>query len=372
MAAKRLFKKILSINIENISKKYGETTALEDLNMEIEGGELLILIGPSGSGKTTTLKIINRLTEPDSGKVEINGKNITEFDPVRLRRNIGYVIQQIGLLPHLNINDNIGLVPQLEGWGRERIDSKVRELLELVALPDDFKKRYPYQLSGGQQQRVGLARAMAMDPYLFLMDEPFGALDPILRSQLQIEFTRIKKKLNRTIIFVTHDINEAFRLGDRIAVMDRARLIQVAKPDELILNPKNSFVSKLVSSQKKFLHLAALKVKDMMLKLDESHVFDPAMGTSDAIAEMMKKNIELAVVIKSSGSIGIIGLNSLYNINNGTIGDLAEEIPAFEPGESLSAVLSELKKTNQVVGAVSGNKFPLGLIITNKLLMKLI
>jgi len=372
MATQRLFEKIFSINIENISKNYGEVTALKDFNMEIEGGELLILIGPSGSGKTTALKILNRLIEPDKGKVEINGNNISGFDPVQLRRNIGYVIQQIGLLPHLNISDNISLILQLEGWDRESIDSKVRELLALVALPESFLKRYPSQLSGGQQQRVGLARAMAMDPYLFLMDEPFGALDPILRNQLQIEFTRIKKKLNRTIVFVTHDINEAFKLGDRIAVMDQARLVQVGRPEELILNPKNSFVSELVSSQKKFLHMDSLKVKDMMLKLDKKHILDQGTSTKDAMADMIEKNIELAVVMKDPEFIGIISLDSLYNIETGAIGDLAEEIPVFEPGESFSAVLFELKKTNHSVGAVKGSSYPVGLIVTNKLLMQLI
>ena len=372
MEIKRLFEKILSIKIENISKKYGDITALKGLDLEIKGGELLILIGPSGSGKTTALKIINRLIEPDSGKIEINGKDLAGFDPVRLRRNIGYVIQQIGLFPHLNIRENIGLIPRLEGWDRDRIDSKVRELLKLVALPENFEKRYPNQLSGGQQQRVGLARAMVMDPYLFLMDEPFGALDPILRNQLQIEFIKIKEKLNRTIVFVTHDIHEAFRLGDRIAIMDQAKLMQLAEPAELVLNPKNSFVSELVSSQKKFLHMDTLKVGDMMLRLDKKHIFDSGTGTTDARAEMIQRNIELAVIVKDSKFMGIVDLGNIYNTGNEAVGDVAEKIPAFEPGESLSGVLAELKKANQTIGVVTSNKLPIGLIITDKLLMQLI
>ena len=238
MQTERLFDRIDAIDLKGITKKYGAGFAVKDLDLEIRGGELLILIGPSGSGKTTTLRMINRMIEQDEGTVTINGLDTKDADPVRLRRNIGYVIQNIGLFPHMTIGENIGLVPKLEGWGKKRRDERVKTLLEFVSLPPDmFMDRYPKQLSGGQQQRVGLARAMAMDPPLFLMDEPFGALDPILRKQLQKEFLKIKNEINRTIVFVTHDIEEALILGDRIAIMDQGELVQVGPPEELNIQP---------------------------------------------------------------------------------------------------------------------------------------
>jgi len=226
MSTQRLFDRIDSVRLQQVTKKYDELFAVEQLDLDLQGGELLILIGPSGSGKTTTLRMINRLIEPDDGVITINDHDIMEFDPVRLRRNIGYVIQDIGLFPHMTIKENIGLVPRLEGWSDQEISDRVKHLLDFVSLPpESFMDRYPGQLSGGQQQRVGLARAM---------DEPFGALDPILRKQLQDEFNVIKQEIGRTILFVTHDIDEAFKLGDRIGIMSDARLIQIGTPEELI------------------------------------------------------------------------------------------------------------------------------------------
>lgn len=271
MTSKKLFDRIDSVRLKNVTKKYGEHFAVKNLSLEIQGGELLILIGRSGSGKTTAMRTINRLIEPDSGAVFINRTDVREFDPVRLRRNIGYVIQNIGLLPHLRISENIGLLLKLEGWKEEEIRTRVRNLLSLVSLPpESFMDRYPHELSGGQQQRVGLARAMAMDPPLFLMDEPFGALDTLLRAQLQDEFFKIKKELGRTIVFITHDINEAFRLGDRIAIMNNAELVQVGTPEELIFSPTSDLVAEIVDSKRKYRHIDALKVRDMMQPLTES------------------------------------------------------------------------------------------------------
>jgi osmoprotectant transport system ATP-binding protein len=272
MPLERLFNRIDSVRLDNVSKKYGERKVVDDLSLEIAGGELLILIGPSGSGKTTALRMINRLTELDEGRITINNKDIREFDPVVLRRNIGYVIQQIGLFPHMRVSENIGLIPKLEGWPHEKIRERIKELLMLVDLsPETFMNRFPGELSGGQQQRVGLARALAMDPKLLLMDEPFGALDPLLRKQLQEEFSKIKAELGRTIVFVTHDIEEAFKLGDRVAVINEGRLMQVGMPDELILNPSNDFVADLVDAQRKFRHMGHLLVKDVMTPIDEKN-----------------------------------------------------------------------------------------------------
>jgi len=221
MTAIRPFEKINRIEISHLSKTYGNVTAVSDVSLDVIGGELMVLIGGSGSGKTTTLRMINRLIEPDSGSVKINGTNIRDFDDVNLRRNIGYVIQQIGLFSHMTVHDNIGLIPKVEGWGKERIDARVSELLEMVSLPPEiFSARYPRELSGGQQQRVGLARALVMNPSLLLMDEPFGALDAFTRRKLQKELTQIFIEQAKTIVFVTHDVDEAVYLGQRVLVMD--------------------------------------------------------------------------------------------------------------------------------------------------------
>ena len=210
----RLFDTITSLDLTGVSKWYNNSCAVSDLTLSIQGGELIALIGGSGSGKTTTLKMINRLIEPDSGEILINGQNILSFNPIALRRSIGYVIQQIGLFPHMSVAENISIPLTLGKVHPDRIRNRIDELLTLVSLsPDTFRDRKPSELSGGQQQRVGLARALAADPPLLLMDEPFGALDPLLRRQLQEEFLRIKKSLGKTIIFVTHDIDEAFLLG---------------------------------------------------------------------------------------------------------------------------------------------------------------
>ncbi|HOI76504.1 MAG TPA: ATP-binding cassette domain-containing protein [Methanofastidiosum sp.] len=214
-----------------MTKIYKDSRVINDLSFEICKGELFVILGSSGSGKTTTLKLINRLIDPDEGAVYLNGNDTKTMDSVKLRRKIGYVIQQIGLFPHMMVKENIGLIPRLEKWNEENILNKIDELLTLVALPPQlFRTRYPNQLSGGQQQRVGLARALVMDPPLLLMDEPFGALDPLLRMQLQNEFLSIKRKLDKTIVFVTHDIEESFILADRIGVMHEGKMLQIGTP----------------------------------------------------------------------------------------------------------------------------------------------
>ena len=319
MTFKKLFDRIDSVRLENVTKKYGEQFAVKNLSLEIKGGELLILIGRSGSGKTTALRTINRLTEPDSGIVSINGTDVREFDPVRLRRNIGYVIQNIGLLPHLRISENIGLLLKLEGWNEEEIRKRVRDLLSLVSLPpESFMGRYPHELSGGQQQRVGLARAMAMDPPLFLMDEPFGALDPLLRTQLQDEFFKIKKELGRTIVFITHDINEAFRLGDRIAIMNNAELVQVGTPEELIFSPASDLVAEIVDSKRKYRHIDALKVGDLMQPLARAGgkelkeatrslpLFSSDIPLLEALAKLKSEGESMGLVLEGGEPVGVL------------------------------------------------------------------
>jgi osmoprotectant transport system ATP-binding protein len=232
----RLFTRIESLNLTRVSKQFQGIPAVRDLSLAVNGGELIALIGGSGSGKTTTLRMINRLIEPDFGVIQINDTLVSTLDPIALRRSIGYVIQQIGLFPHMSVAENITIPLRLAEWTPVDIKTRIDELLTLVSLPpDQFRSRRPSELSGGQQQRVGLARALAADPPLLLMDEPFGALDPLLRRQLQEEFIRIKAGLGKTILFVTHDIDEAFLLGDRVAVLHEGSLHAIGTPAELLL-----------------------------------------------------------------------------------------------------------------------------------------
>jgi osmoprotectant transport system ATP-binding protein len=222
------------IEFRDVSYRVGETQVIERLNLNVTRGETLVLLGRSGSGKTTTLKLINRLVGPTAGEVWVNSRPNTEGDVTRLRRGIGYVIQDAGLFPHFTVARNIGLVPKLEGWKDERIRARVGELLQLVGLGPEFGARYPHQLSGGQRQRVGVARALAADPEILLMDEPFGALDPLTRDELQREFLALQRRLNKTVVFVTHDLREALLLGSRIALMEAGKLVTVLAPLEFV------------------------------------------------------------------------------------------------------------------------------------------
>ncbi|MBZ5704253.1 MAG: ATP-binding cassette domain-containing protein [Acidobacteriia bacterium] len=224
-----------AIEFRNVSFHVdGGRELLQDLNLEVRRGETLVLLGRSGSGKTTTLKLINHLVVPTSGQLFVDGKSTQEWDPIRLRRMIGYVIQEVGLFPHFTVARNIGLVPQIEDWPADRIRQRVQELLQLVGLDGQLASRYPRQLSGGQRQRVGVARALAADPPILLMDEPFGALDPITRAELQREFLALQKRLQKTVVFVTHDLREALLLGTRIALMEAGRLVTVLTPEEFL------------------------------------------------------------------------------------------------------------------------------------------
>lgn len=239
------------LKFEHVSKTYkGGKKAVNDLNIKIEKGEFICFIGPSGCGKTTTMKMINRLIEPTEGKIWINDKNIFEEDPVKLRRSIGYVIQQIGLMPHMTIQENIVLVPKLLKWSEEKKRERAQELIKLVDLPEEFLDRYPYELSGGQQQRIGVLRALAADQDLILMDEPFGALDPITRDALQEQFKNLQRELGKTIIFVTHDMDEALKLADRIVIMHSGEIIQFDTPDEILRNPATDFVADFIGKER--------------------------------------------------------------------------------------------------------------------------
>ncbi|MFE1767439.1 ABC transporter ATP-binding protein [Streptomyces angustmyceticus] len=250
------------IKFDAVSKRYPNgTTAVDDLSLDLPEGGVTVLVGSSGCGKTTTLRMVNRMVEPTSGRISVGGRDILEADAAELRRGIGYVIQQSGLFPHRTVLDNIATVPLLLGWGKRKARARAAELLELVGLPADAGKRYPHQLSGGQQQRVGVARALAADPPVLLMDEPFGAVDPVVRTQLQNELLRLQEELRKTVVFVTHDIDEAVRLGDRIAVFRTGgRLVQCAEPAELLARPADDFVAGFLGAERglKLLSLTTL------------------------------------------------------------------------------------------------------------------
>ena len=240
------------LQVSNLTKTYNGNLVVDNISFSIAGGETFVLLGTSGCGKTTTLKMINRLIEPDSGKIIIDGKNIKDEKLETLRRHIGYVIQNIGLFPHYTVEQNISVVPKLLGWDRSEISKRVHALMELVDLsPKEFLKRYPYELSGGQKQRVGIARALAGDPPIVLLDEPFGALDLITRRQLRTEFINLESLIHKTMVLVTHDVIEAFELADKICLMDRGKILQIGTQKELLLKPVNSFVEKFFEPEHK-------------------------------------------------------------------------------------------------------------------------
>ena len=256
------------LRFESVTKRYPGMSrpAVDDLTFTVPPGKVLVLVGPSGCGKTTVLKMVNRLIEPSDGRILINGVDVTESDPAILRRAIGYVIQQVGLMPHLTIARNVGMVPRLLKWHRGRIRARVDELLELIGLPpDEYRDRYPAQLSGGQQQRVGLARALAADPPVMLMDEPFSAVDPITRDRLQDDFLELHRAVAKTVVFVSHDIDEAVKMADLIAVMREGALVQLAPPDELLESPADAFVADFVGADRALKRLSLSRVSSLEL-----------------------------------------------------------------------------------------------------------
>jgi osmoprotectant transport system ATP-binding protein len=276
------------IRLDGVSKKYDDgTVAVHDLDLAVPEGETVVLVGPSGCGKSTTLKMVNRLIEPTGGRILFGGEDVTHADPVKLRRRMGYVIQQTGLFPHQTIAANVATVPKLLGWDRKKVDARVHELLELVGLdPKTYAKRYPHQLSGGQRQRVGVARALAADPPVLLMDEPFGAVDPITRGNLQDELLRLQSELGKTIVFVTHDFDEAVKLGDKIAVLgDRSTIQQYDTPDAILANPANDTVAGFVGAGASLKQLTLLRVRDV--PFDTESVI--AVDHGDAPAQVAEK-----------------------------------------------------------------------------------
>ncbi|WP_051442220.1 ABC transporter ATP-binding protein [Arthrobacter sp. H14] len=258
------------IRLEELSKKFPgqKKNAVDNLTLDIPEGDIVVLVGPSGCGKTTTMKMMNRIIEPTSGRIILDGEDVTSSDPDKLRRRIGYVIQQVGLFPHQTIGENVGTVPKLLGWDQKKISARVDELLEMVNMePSQFRNRYPKQLSGGQKQRVGVARALGADPAVMLMDEPFGAIDPITRDRLQNEFLRLQSEVRKTIVFVTHDIDEAIKMGDRIAILqDGSHIAQYDTPEQILTAPANDFVADFIGRGASLKRLNLSRVADIELK----------------------------------------------------------------------------------------------------------
>ena len=306
-----------TVEFRDVTKRYADQVAVDRLSFIVPAGKICILVGPSGSGKTTSLKMVNRLIEPTSGAILIDGHDVTKEEPTQLRRRIGYVIQQVGLFPHQTIAENVATVPVLLGWTKERVAARVGELLALVGLePGRYAKRYPAQLSGGERQRAGVARALAAEPPVMLMDEPFGAVDPIVRDRLQSELLRIQRELGTTVLFVTHDIDEAIRLGDRVAVMRGGMLVQYAPPGELLAHPADDFVAQFVGSDRGLKRLALLTVggADVDASIDRASVdrnapmLTPSMTLRDALAQMLASESQIGVVMDGGRYVGVLTL----------------------------------------------------------------
>jgi osmoprotectant transport system ATP-binding protein len=326
------------LRLVDVTKRYGDgTLAVDDLSLEVGGGEICVLVGPSGSGKTTTMRMVNRLIEPTSGQIFLNGDDVMRMNPVELRRRMGYVIQNVGLFPHLTIEENVATVPRLLGWDRTRVRARTRELLDLVGLdPGKYGKRYPAALSGGEKQRAGVARALAADPPVLLMDEPFGAIDPITRDRLQGEFLRLQGELRKTVVFVTHDIDEAVRLGDRIAVLADGQLQQYDTPAGVLGAPATPFVASFVGSERGLRRLSVTPVRETDVEhpswvvvgadgslagwqRDGSSSVEPApavvpLGSSlrDALAAMLAQDAAWVGVTDGAKYVGVLTPSSVH------------------------------------------------------------
>jgi osmoprotectant transport system ATP-binding protein len=337
----------IKIRLEDLSKRFpGQgQDAVDSLSMEIPEGEIVILVGPSGCGKTTTMKLINRIIEPTSGRIFLDDEDVTKVNPDLLRRRIGYVIQQIGLFPHVTIADNIATVPKMLGWKKDRITARVDELLETVGMdPGNYRDRYPKELSGGQRQRVGVARAMSADPDVMLMDEPFGAIDPITRDRLQNEFLRLQEQIKKTIIFVTHDIDEAIKMGDRIAILrEQSHIAQFDTPERILVNPADDFVADFIGRGASLKRLSLSRVRDVELhQWPTTH--DGA--SHDEVRRLLEASDMTAVLVLDSQRRPLKWVNADHLERAGAGAALADiGLPAeavVQPNATLSDTLNEM------------------------------
>ncbi|HEX2700657.1 MAG TPA: ABC transporter ATP-binding protein [Acidimicrobiales bacterium] len=323
------------LRLDSVTKRYGPTVAVDNLSLDVGDGEVCVLVGPSGCGKTTTMKMVNRLIEPTAGRIEIDGQDVMGLDPVQLRRRIGYVIQHVGLFPHQTVADNVATVPKLLGWDKKRVRARTTELLDLVGLdPARFDRRYPHELSGGQRQRVGVARALAGDPPVLLMDEPFGAIDPITRHRLQEEFLRLQAEVRKTVVFVTHDIDEAVRVGDRIAILaEGGRLQQYDTPAALLGRPASGFVADFVGADRGVKRLGVTPVVRRDLEPLPAAAAPPlgrtvTVGDSlrEALSALLESETGWVVVVDGGGAaLGVLTLAGVHAAARRAVA--AEELP---------------------------------------------
>ncbi|WP_327293842.1 MULTISPECIES: betaine/proline/choline family ABC transporter ATP-binding protein [unclassified Streptomyces] len=356
------------IEFERVGKVYPDgTTAVDDLSFEVAEGELVTLVGPSGCGKTTTMMMVNRLIEPTSGRIRVDGKDISGIDPVRLRRDIGYVIQQVGLFPHRTVLDNTATVPALVGWKKARARERAAELLDLVGLdPGIYGSRYPSQLSGGQRQRVGVARALAADPPVLLMDEPFGAVDPVVRERLQNEFLKLQATVRKTVLMVTHDIEEAVRMGDRIAVYGEGRIEQFDTPGAVLGTPATPYVAGFVGADRGLKRLSVTRIETDDLEQPPVARHDETAGT--VAGRLRAEGARWAVVLRQDGGLhGWAAADSLTGAS-GAVGPLARRMEAWVPvGAPLKRAFSEMLQHDAGwVAVLDGDRF-LGVLTPAKL-----
>ena len=309
-----------AIEFRAVTKRYPgrPAAAVSELSLSVSAGEICVLIGPSGSGKTTAMKMVNRLIDITEGDITVGGQSVRSLDLTELRRGIGYVFQQIGLFPHMSVEDNIGTVPRLLGWPKQRIRDRVGELLELVGLEQSDAKRYPGQFSGGQRQRIGVARAMAADQPIMLMDEPFGAVDPIARDRLQNDFLRLHAEVRKTVIFVTHDIDEAIKMGDRMAILRDGELVQYGTPDEILATPANDFIADFVGADRGLKRLLLRKLAEIELspaangERDDLPTIDEDTCLRDALSMMVTQRVSALTVLGTAGERrGTVSMESL-------------------------------------------------------------
>mgnify|MGYP000308694794 FL=1 len=333
------------IQFINVSKAYKEHNVIENINLEINKGELVVLIGPSGCGKTTILKMINRLIEPSDGQIKINGTDIEAQDPIELRRNIGYVIQQTGLFIHMTVRENIEIIPRLAKMPVSEIVDRTVKLMETVGLPEEFLDRYPNHLSGGQQQRVGVARAFAMNPDIILMDEPFSALDPLTRSQLQDELVSLQSKLHKTIVFVTHDMDEAVKIADRICILQGGRILQYDTPENILKNPAHGFVSEFVGSKRIWSSPQLIRAKDIMITSPKTTY--PYVPMFKGLEKMRIDKVDSLIVIDEDNHLlGIVRARSILNSVDKSLPVETVMTPARVTADTEENIVSLLEKIN--------------------------
>jgi len=337
------------VEFKNITKVFKNKTIIQNINFTVNKGEFVVLIGPSGCGKTTTLKMINKLIPSTSGNIFVNGKDIINEDVINLRRNMGYVIQQTGLFPHMTVGENIGLIPKLEKWEESRIHERIIELLKMVGMePEQYIERYPCELSGGQQQRIGVARAFATNPEIILMDEPFSALDPITRSQLQDELFNLQQEFKKTIIFVTHDMDEAIKLADRICIMKDGHILQFDTPENILKNPANKFVEEFIGKNRIWKQPEFIKAKDIMIS---EPVKTTGSRTIVQALEIMKSNKvdSLLIVDKENKLEGIVTLNDIRKNESTSLkleSIMEREVRYVRLNDSLIDILKKMNDAN--------------------------